>query len=183
MSTLYTKCYFLQLAGLKVFHLDKNKSSYKCFFFIACFKLWFIVACATSLYHIYREIIQPSAGLTIILSFIMLNFSSCIRYLAMWQKRKQLLELSNIITTFGIKTTSKGYFLLNILQILNFIMFLILPAILYYFHSNDSSKSFVESFGTCVVTYAYVFNQITLPFFITLIHGSICVWCSTALHA
>lgn len=182
--TLCTKLCTLQLIGVNAFYFRKSKSSVKSYCISRCFALWLIIACAINFYHMYCLVIEPAAGIIMTFSYIISTLSYYVTYLTLWCKRNYLLEVRRVIKKIGVKGRSKVYLLLNMLQIINIIVFLICPAALVYLSTTDSILQDIilkDLILYVFIFYAYVFNQITLPLLITSIHASICMWCSTTL--
>lgn len=178
----------LELAYLNIFYTGKNKPSVKRCCFSACFKLWFIMAFILNLHNIYYEIITPTVTITVSFLFVVSFVLRIITYFLLWLRRKQLMQLCMVMKKINGEVTSKAYFILNILHILNVAIFLFFPALFFYIAcaiNNVFRSKFPESFEkllhSYINEYAYVFNEITLPIFVTIIHGSVCLWCSIIL--
>lgn len=181
------KLYTLEFAFFNIFHIGKSKPSVQRRCFCACFILWFIVAFILNVYILYYELMTPSVGITGSFTFLASFVFRIIAYFVLWLKRKQLLQLCMIMKKINRKVRSEAFFFLNMLHILNVITFLFFPALCFYVKyaidvfRNTFPKSFEGMLHMYINEYAFVFNQITLPVFVTLIHSSIYLWCSTTL--
>lgn len=185
MPRWFQKMSSLQLIGIQVLGL---KTQSRCFFF--CLIIWLITACVFGVIRIAFEIKKGYVNNVTIVSFALSLGSSIFMYLALLFKKRRLASVQDAISNIPIKVTSKSYLFLKIMHILNFIVFFAYPGVVMYNiiseseeaeFSDFSKKTFLDLCLPLFMTFSYIFNQMTLPYLLTLTFSSFCLWCSLTL--
>lgn len=187
MSYLCRKWNTLQFLCIRVLGGTSNKVLVKKRFSAICFSTWLIVACVCNFLHIAIDVQGPSAIIAVLI-FGLSAFSSVLVYISLWLKKRQIFTLRKDIKRLSKNETSKAYCLLNIIQLLNFFIFMFYPLLLLMFLVNNNllmfqnlKESNFRVFVSLLSVYAFFFNQTTLPFFVTLLYANFCLWCSSSL--
>lgn len=182
ISSIFIVYKTLEIVGLykSTTKLNHNLNIKSCFRFT--FPLWLLISSILDAFYIFenrKTIITDKDKFFI--SFAISNISSLLTCGILVHKKRNIQSLLCFIVKLKLTDKSKKFYFLNILQVLNVVLFLVRPFVVFFLLGSSIQYFLERSVFEIIVKCLIDFYQVHFPLYITLIYASFCSLSSVQL--